>query len=212
MRLFYAVALPEALRHSLTQTQEVWRQRVGERGARWTDPENFHVTLKFLGDVPETRLPVLREAGQQAAAQVGPFTLSVGAVGVFPDARRPQVLWAGLGAGVPHLARLAECLDSGLEPQGIAREKRAFHPHITLARVKTRDGEKAVAQAMQADKTPADHTDSALENAPEKQAETAQNSRQTCSEVIQYCCLVASELRPQGSVYTVVDTFTLAHS
>lgn len=98
-------------------------------------PDNLHVTLKFLGSTPiESRVAIQNQIAESVIGQP-PFVLRVVGLGAFPRAERPSVLWAGLIDAEP-LVSLAQQLEGALEPLGFARESRAFHPHLTLARVK----------------------------------------------------------------------------
>jgi len=105
----------------------------------WTRQGNWHLTLKFLGDVDPARLDGLKAA--LAGVRFAPFALRGAGGGFFPPARagrpaEPRVLWVGLGAGAEQASRLAAAVEDALEPLGFAREARPFSPHLTLARVK----------------------------------------------------------------------------
>lgn len=105
-------------------------------GARWVPPENLHVTMKFLGHVPDERVPEVTEAvGLAAAGAGGGFAARLGATGAFPDARRARVVWVGLAAGTARLAACARALDEALAPLGFEAESRPFTAHITIARI-----------------------------------------------------------------------------
>jgi RNA 2',3'-cyclic 3'-phosphodiesterase len=99
-------------------------------------PENIHLSLKFLGEVEETREPELRTALQRAAgkrSEPRPLTLQITGFGVFPDYHRPQVLWAGVTPD-PALELLQHGVEQTFAPLGFPTEARAFRPHVTLAR------------------------------------------------------------------------------
>jgi 2'-5' RNA ligase len=103
---------------------------------KWVRPENIHISLKFLGDVDEAREPELRAALKRAAgtrAAARPLTLQIEGFGVFPDFRRPHVLWAGV-APDPGLELLQHEVEQAFAPLGFPTEARAFRPHVTLAR------------------------------------------------------------------------------
>lgn len=102
----------------------------------WTRPGNWHVTLKFLGDVDGARLPELRAALRGVA--FAPFLLRLGGAGCFPPPGRglPRTLWVGLSAGGEDCARLAAGLERALAPLGFAAEARGFRAHVTLGRVR----------------------------------------------------------------------------
>ena len=180
MRLFIAIELPDDIRTQLMELQRVLRPL--ESAAKWVAPESIHVTLKFLGEVPEKRVPQIDSA--LAGLSWKPFTINVHGVGFFPGARSPRVFWAGMDA--PTMQGLTEALDTRMEPLGFEREKRAFRPHITLARAKT----------------------SRL-NAELVTASAAFAERRFGSFVADRIYLVQSTLKPAGSVYTTLKKYSL---
>ena len=129
MRLFIAIELPNEVRKKLADVQRALRPLAD---AKWVDPESIHITLKFLGEVPEKQLDDINEA--MTGLSWKPFTITVRGVGFFPGNRSPRVFWAGLEA--PTMQGLAEQLDSKMDQLGFEKEKRAFRPHITLARAR----------------------------------------------------------------------------
>ena len=104
------------------------------RGARPVPLEQLHLTLKFIGDVQEARLPGLKEALKAITHQ--PFYLTIKGFGRFPHSGNPRIVWAGI-VPQPELGRLYFSIEQTLARHDIAREARAFTPHITLARCKT---------------------------------------------------------------------------
>ncbi len=137
IRTFYALSVPPELVDAVRRIQQ--RARIDlPRGLRWTAPEQVHLTLAFLGDVPTESVVQLKSILYEIALSVEPFEVSVMGVGGFPRADRPRVVWAGLsGESVHQIGRLHHDLWSRLEsivpkPEPNDRE---FHPHITLARV-----------------------------------------------------------------------------
>ncbi len=130
MRVFIAVDLSSEVRNALAEIQRDLRRATGT--ARWVAPESIHITLKFLGEVPEARIEEIH--GALAGLTWKPFTVTVRGVGFFPGNRSPRVFWAGMEA--PTMQGLAEELDARMERLGFEKEKRAFRPHITLARAK----------------------------------------------------------------------------
>jgi 2'-5' RNA ligase len=99
---------------------------------RWINRDSLHLTLKFLGAVDDAKVPAIQTALKQAFAPLTAFTISCRGLGVFPDIRRPRVLWAGLEGGA--LAELAQAAEAALAPQGFPREERQFRPHLTIGR------------------------------------------------------------------------------
>lgn len=108
---------------------------------RWTQPEQMHVTLRFLGDVPNEKLPALENALGAAVVGSSPIKLSLEAFGCFPSARNPNVFWAGLGGAVDALQQLQARVEAHTNGFTSHEEQRDFHPHLTIGRVKRRGAE-----------------------------------------------------------------------
>ena len=135
MRLFVALEIPAAVRDNLAAFLKDLRNlsdQLAEKHVRWLPPENLHVTLKFIGEVAPQKLDGIRATLATVRANE-PLDLRFHRLGFFPNENRPTVFWTALEASA-NLPTLAGDIDRALEPQGIAREKRAFAPHLTLAR------------------------------------------------------------------------------
>jgi len=102
---------------------------------KFVEPENFHLTLKFLGEVPEARAGEAAQAVEAVSFQ--PFSIKVEGVGVFPGLNKPSVVWAGITGGVADLAAVFEGLEAGLARLDFDRERRRFSPHLTICRVRS---------------------------------------------------------------------------
>jgi len=138
LRCFVGLPLPEAWHQALDRVVARLAQRLASR-ISWTKPGNWHVTLKFLGEVDVSRLPELSAA--LAGVVFAPFALELGLAGQFEQAGRPpksgpKALWAGLGLGAEEAARLARQVDQALAGCGFKPENRPFRAHVTLGRVK----------------------------------------------------------------------------
>jgi len=143
VRLFVALDLPAEVRASLSESIEQLKKSC--RGPRWVRLEGVHITLKFIGEVPDERI----ESISHALAEIHGFAaveMRFAGLGFFPSERQPRVFWAGIEAG-PALAALASAIEAKLEPLGIPREKREFQPHITLARLNSMEGVSALRTA-----------------------------------------------------------------
>ncbi len=101
---------------------------------RWVSIDGLHLTLRFLGATPDERIPDLSRALAVAARQVEPFRIELSGGGDFPSPARPRVLWIGVVAGEPEMARLAGLLDDELGGLGWPRDDRPLQAHLTLAR------------------------------------------------------------------------------
>ena len=112
----------------------------------WSPPHNLHITTKFIGEWPEARLPELKSAlGALPARQ--PIAIAIEKLGFYPHPHSPRVFWAGVHAG-DELVGLARDTDALLAPLGIAKEVRAYAPHLTLARIKPPGKQPALMQAV----------------------------------------------------------------
>ncbi len=143
LRLFVAIQPPEAVRRRLAATAGALRQASGRHGdgIRWVAPERLHLTLQFLGAVPEDRLEAIRAAIAEVGAAGRPFRLEVRGAGGFPSARRPRVIFAGVSGELDALGALADALGRSLAPLGLPPGPRPLTPHVTLGR--SRDGRGA---------------------------------------------------------------------
>lgn len=135
VRCFVGLPLPGDWQQALDRVALRLAARLASR-ISWTRPGNWHVTLKFLGEVEQARLPELGTALRGVC--FGPFALGLGAAGYFPSLTRggPRTLWAGLSVGAEDCAQLAARVDAALAARGFAPEAKPFRAHVTLGRVK----------------------------------------------------------------------------
>jgi 2'-5' RNA ligase len=131
MRLFIALNLPKKERSRIHRAARVLRE--ADMPVRWVEPDHYHVTLKFLGQVRKEDMPRVEECLARAAESNRSFTTEIGGFGAFPTIRRPRVLWLGVGAN-PELRCLKQDIEWALGDAGFEAETRAFHPHVTLGR------------------------------------------------------------------------------
>lgn len=153
MRLFVAADLPEEARQAVAVEQKRIASTLGGSAGtlKWVKPDHAHLTLVFLGDVEETRVPaVVEAAGRDVDAT--PFDITLDTIGVFPPRGAPRVLWIGVSSGASRLSELQRGLAQRIAALGIALEDRPFHPHLTLARwreSRSPDRERALTAAPQ---------------------------------------------------------------
>ena len=133
MRTFIAIFPPSKVREALLREA---RTLAARGNVRWSRPENVHLTLKFLGEVPEEDLDDVRDILTHVCARHEPFAAETSGYGAFPSAKRARVVWCGIGEGGGRLSLLAEDIERSLEDLGFAREDRAYRPHITLGRAR----------------------------------------------------------------------------
>jgi 2'-5' RNA ligase len=137
IRAFIAIELDDAVRAAAAEVLRSLREGPGGDAVRWVPPENLHVTLRFLGDIPPAQVPVLAGALAEIAAGQSPFRLRLGRVAGFPSARRPRVISCEVGPRAP-LEQLAEAVEQAVAKLGFEPEQRRFRPHLTLGRVRDR--------------------------------------------------------------------------
>lgn len=182
IRCFLAVKFPAetAIRRVLKELSEIGR------AVKAVEPENLHITLKFLGATDPDLLPEIHQIAESAASSQARGQLTLARLGVFPHLQRPSVVWAGLeGPAAKTLSALAAQLEESLEPLGFAREGRAFVPHLTLARVKAKPPET-------------------LRQLVERHARTVFGTA-----AVEEIELMRSELGPEGPRYTVLERCAL---
>jgi len=137
MRLFVALTPPDEVRDRIREAVEPLRK--GGYPIRWIEPEGYHLTLKFLGDVREVVIPVIEKALGEVGRKTPTFPVALRGFGAFPTIRKPRVLWMGAGPS-PVLRCLKQDLEWTLAERGFEREARSFHPHITLGRAAEAEG------------------------------------------------------------------------
>ncbi|MBW3535062.1 MAG: RNA 2',3'-cyclic phosphodiesterase [Gemmatimonadetes bacterium] len=137
MRLFVALSLPKKERQRIHKEAATLR----ERGlpVRWVEPDHYHLTLKFLGEVRPDRVERIDGLLTKIARSNAPFPVEMGGFGAFPTIRRPRVIWLGVEPS-PALRCLKQDVEWALAEIGFDRETRAFHPHLTLGRVDEEGG------------------------------------------------------------------------
>ncbi len=136
VRSFLAIDLSHEVREVLaSHLRREWR-RLPCR-IKWVAPENLHVTLKFLAEVPEHGINLIRQALSARLEAAPPMDLTLSGPGAFPVAAKARVLWVGLKES-RELLDLHSAIDTALEPLGFERERKPFHPHITVGRIRER--------------------------------------------------------------------------
>lgn len=135
LRLFIAVELPGNILAALNQVQHELQREPALATLRWVRPEGIHLTLKFLGETPEERRTDIEAAVSRAVTNVPPFELHLGRVGRFGSRSSPRVVWIDVEGDIESLKRLQGQVEREVSPLGFPTEKRAFSPHLTLARV-----------------------------------------------------------------------------
>ncbi len=184
MRLFYCLELPPGVRAELDRIAQPLRTT--EARVTWVRPENFHITLKFLGEVEPSYVEALKALGAQVAKRFPRSEITFDKIGAFPDTHRPRVLWIGSLQAPQALFDLQSYLDHELSKMGFDAE-RHFAPHVTVGRVKDEHGAR-VGQLVKM---------------------ISQIAPFTCRALITHLTLMESCLSPSGAIYTPVATWEL---
>jgi 2''-5'' RNA ligase len=184
-RVFCAIDLPRSTKKRVLDHIARLRGLVPEARASWTREQNLHLTLKFLGEIPTERVHNFQLAISRAVGGFSHFPVAISKTGVFPRPRDPRVLWIGITDLTGALARLHLRLETESDKEGFPKEKRRFHPHLTLARLRHHEGARELAQAHEALTFPAEEI------------------------VVNDLALIRSELSSSGSTYTTISRHAL---
>jgi len=194
MRLFMALDIDDAIRERLTRFVDGVRNFAPD--ARWVKPESLHITLKFIGEQPDASLEKVKQALAEVSASTNDIQFR--GYGFFPTPKSARVFWIGMESG-PQLAALAAAIDDKMASLGIAKEERAFSPHLTLARSAGGSGSPRWRKG--------DKPNRAFQHLQEKLAAlpAPEFGTMTPHEFFLY----QSQLSPKGSKYTKLARFQL---
>lgn len=145
-RVFCGIDLPDDVRESVMAHSMFLRKAVPEAQPSWSRPDNIHLTLKFLGEIPQSRVESLSKAAGDASRGLESFPISVQGSGVFPT-HGARVLWIGIEDLKGKLGELYRRLEEECAKAGFKKEGRPFHPHLTLARLRKPQHADALAAA-----------------------------------------------------------------
>jgi 2'-5' RNA ligase len=134
VRAFIAIELPKVTREALAEVQARLEHHAPRGSVRWVKPDNIHLTLKFLGQVPTAQIDAISLALKRAVSGMHVFPFEVMNSGCFPDALRPRVIWVGVDEPTGALHALQRAVETAIAPLGYPTEARAFQPHLTLGR------------------------------------------------------------------------------
>lgn len=182
IRTFIAIELTEDARDALGRLQERLKRTPGGKAGRWVKKESIHLTLKFLGDIPEEKVDQVCKGVRGACEGRHPFSVTIAGLGCFPNTRRPRVLWAGVNGEVDALCALQEAVEREMVALEFPEERHSFTPHLTLARMQ-RDARPEDVRAL----------GQMAEEAPEKEIGQIE---------VDAVSVMQSDLQPTGAVYT----------
>jgi 2'-5' RNA ligase len=145
-RVFCAIEIPEKIRQSISRHAQQLQEALPDVQASWTKPDNIHLTLKFFGNISQQQIVRASEAATRAVDGLGSFNIKVEGAGSFPARGPAKVLWIGISDPTGKLIQLQQRFESECEREGFPKEARAFHPHLTVARLRTARGARALAE------------------------------------------------------------------
>ncbi len=184
MRTFIAIEIPDEIKREMARAQEQLKRSGVEAG--WTRPEGIHLTLKFLGEVEESRIPGIMDVLTRAVRGSGTFRIEIAGAGAFPNQKNARVVWLGITGGRDKLATLQAAVEDAMAGMGMERDDREFAPHLTLGRIKyirSRDAWLAALNEMKDIRLPGFE--------------------------VGHISLMKSELKPSGAVYTEIGKVEL---
>jgi 2'-5' RNA ligase len=146
IRSFVAIELPEEAKMALADLQRDLKIGAPPRAVRWVQTTSIHLTLQFLGDVAPAKVEPIGEALRGMCADLVPLVFEMRDVGVFPNPRRPRVVWVGVAEPQGLLVALQKKVTQALEPLGFEPEKRPYTPHLTLGRASDRASPRDLAE------------------------------------------------------------------
>jgi 2'-5' RNA ligase len=184
IRSFLAIELPKPILRKIEEVQGDLRSTRAD--VRWVNPEKIHLTLKFFGNIEESRIEPIFKSIEEPIRNTLPFSLEVRGVGAFPHLRNPRVIWMGLVDGREVLVSFQKQIETQLEKIGFQPEDRPFHPHLTLGRMKSSRGKEELVGGMERHKE---------EEFGDFQVERV--------------ILFKSDLKPSGPIYTLLKEIKL---
>lgn len=141
LRCFISIEIPETIKKDIGELVEILRKR--DFDIRWVENKNIHLTLKFLGKTPEKLLSSIHESLQNVAISYDPIYIRICKTGAFPNRKYPRVIWVGIEDS-DTLKKLQRDIEDSITLLGFQKEERTFHPHLTIARVKSQKGIEAL--------------------------------------------------------------------
>ena len=187
MRCFIAIDIDEQIRKALANLQNELRSKVDIRkgDVKWVNPENIHLTLKFLGEIKDEQIMDVCNITGDVAGRHKSFELDIESVGWF-GGKSARVLWVGTGQSCDKLLQLQEDLEQQLDSAGWPRDARKFSGHLTLCRIRNTKAGIKLARITE------EYKDYKLGTIP-----------------VDSVCVFESRLTPQGPIYTVLGNYQL---
>lgn len=181
MRTFIALDFSPEIIRKINEIIDYFKTQTPERALKWVAPENLHLTIKFLGEVPEKKIEQIKSLINETLDDVKSFEIGVEKLGMYPNSQKPRVVWLGVRGAGP-LKEIHKVLDSQLQKAEIQPDNRGFSPHLTIARVRRNADIQSVKEIG------------------ETLSKFKVDSLGTCT--VNHIILYKSELTPQGPIYT----------
>ena len=144
-RVFCAIEIPNEVQQQIVTHAEELREALPDIQASWTKPDNIHLTLKFFGNIAQPQVLEVSAAASRTVEGFGPFQVRIEGAGAFPERGPARVLWIGINDSMGQLVELQRKLDDECQREGFEREARTFNPHLTVARLRSPRGARALA-------------------------------------------------------------------
>lgn len=186
LRTFVAIELSENIRQAIKTAQDYLKTL--DCDMKWVRPEIAHLTLKFLGDVTADKIQTIEQALRESVQDLQPIQTQLTSLGLFPDIRRPRILWIGTEDKEGRIQQLAESVETALGHRGFKKENREFRPHVTIGRLRSPKNADKLAEAVRRFCVPSG-----------------------ISQSINAVTLFQSTLTPQGPVYNLLRKIVLHH-
>lgn len=135
MRIFIAIELPKEIKDTLAKLQDKLKNTGAD--VKWIEPDNIHLTLKFLGEIDEQKLDKIKSILENIAKEQNQFYIRISSIGAFPKISSPRIIWAGIDKGNSETKEIVKLLEGKIEKIGIPKENRPFSSHITIARTRS---------------------------------------------------------------------------
>jgi len=145
-RIFAAIELSTGIRDRIQQHIQQLRTAVPECQPSWSRVENMHLTVKFFGDVEQSKVARIADAAARAVKNFSPFPIQITGSGAFPKQSQPRVLWIGVEDPSGLLSQLQKQFEVDCEEEGFQREERPFKPHLTIARIRKPEGSRKLGE------------------------------------------------------------------
>jgi 2'-5' RNA ligase len=183
LRCFIAINIPDSVKSEIGGVIDAMKKCGGD--IKWVTASNIHITLKFLGNTPETALPEIQDSLRSAVSSYMPFYITIYGTGVFPNRKYPRVIWAGIEDSQT-MKSLKKDIEDAMTAHGYQKEDRDFTPHLTLGRVRSQKG--VIATLLELD---------------------IFKSKDFGKAEVTMVKLMKSELKPQGPEYSCISGIPL---